>query len=424
MTEFAAETRRLMGERGLSVRGLARAASYDPGYLCRVLAGRQCVSVALAARLDQVLDAGGMLVALGPGTRHVPEGNQVRDNAGEPEMIRVPCRTPDGRIVFVTIRRRTFLQRAGVTAFAALGVPPARLADTGPPAARFLAARETLMNLDNISGPRDAIPLAVRQVGAMHRLWQSLSGRDLHDLMLVQVQFADLIGWLHQDCGDYHQARHWLDRALEWAHVAGDADSVTFVLARKCQLAGDSRNSADAIATGEAAIRHAGSGNRLGAVAATYASYGYALADDRGACDRLCEQSRGVLDATGDDGRPWARFFDTAYINVHHARSLAVLGDCRTAAHQFRTAIDSLQPSYYRDRGVYLAREATAYAGAGEAEHAAGLGGQALAIGTETGSGRIFAELADLERALNPASSSPAVSQFRAAMDAAILRPA
>lgn len=49
---------------------------------------------------------------------------------------------------------------------------------------------------------------------------------------------------------------------------------------------------------------------------------------------------------------------------------------------------------------MYLAREAAAYAGAGEADHAAGIGLQALAIGAETRSGRIFTELATVESRL------------------------
>ena len=39
MAEFAAEVRRLMTERGMSLRGLAKAASYDPYYLSKVLSG-------------------------------------------------------------------------------------------------------------------------------------------------------------------------------------------------------------------------------------------------------------------------------------------------------------------------------------------------------------------------------------------------
>jgi helix-turn-helix protein len=37
MADFAAEVRRLMTERGMSLRALAKAASYDPSYLSKVL---------------------------------------------------------------------------------------------------------------------------------------------------------------------------------------------------------------------------------------------------------------------------------------------------------------------------------------------------------------------------------------------------
>jgi transcriptional regulator with XRE-family HTH domain len=36
MADFAAEVRRLMEERGISLRGLARAAHYDPSHLSKL----------------------------------------------------------------------------------------------------------------------------------------------------------------------------------------------------------------------------------------------------------------------------------------------------------------------------------------------------------------------------------------------------
>lgn len=79
-----------------------------------------------------------------------------------------------------------------------------------------------------------------------------------------------------------------------------------------------------------------------------------------------------------------------------------------------------MSPDYHRDRGVYLAREAAAYAGAGEADHAADIGIQALAVGTETRSGRIFAELATVETRLTRAAASPPVRDFTDAMNATV----
>ena len=61
MADFAAEVRRLMAERGRSLRGLAKAASYDPSCLSKVLSGRKPSSPYLAARLDDALGAGGSI---------------------------------------------------------------------------------------------------------------------------------------------------------------------------------------------------------------------------------------------------------------------------------------------------------------------------------------------------------------------------
>jgi len=61
MADFAAEVRRLMTERGMSLRALAKAASYDPSYLSKVLSGHKPSSPYLAARLDDALGAGGAI---------------------------------------------------------------------------------------------------------------------------------------------------------------------------------------------------------------------------------------------------------------------------------------------------------------------------------------------------------------------------
>jgi hypothetical protein len=63
MADFVAVVRRYMGERGMSLRGLAAAAHYDPGLLSKVLRGQRPHSEYLAARLDGALGAGGEIIA-------------------------------------------------------------------------------------------------------------------------------------------------------------------------------------------------------------------------------------------------------------------------------------------------------------------------------------------------------------------------
>ncbi len=63
MADFGGELRRLMAERGISLRETARQVPCDSGYLSKVASGRKRPSADLAARLDDVLDAGGELAA-------------------------------------------------------------------------------------------------------------------------------------------------------------------------------------------------------------------------------------------------------------------------------------------------------------------------------------------------------------------------
>lgn len=358
--------------------------------------------------------------------------------ATETDTVEVCCRTPDGRIVFVTAPLR---QLTGGAPAAVTGDAPrpgaieraGAIKHTGGierpgearPAERFHAARRALRDNDNLFGPRDVIPLALRQLETMRQTAMSLRGSDHRELLLPQIQFADLLGWLYQDSCSYDAAGHWLDRALEWAHALGDDCCVAFILARKSQLACDMRDSVTAVAAAGAAMRLAGERHPLtAAAAATYGAHGHALAGDAAASRQLYDRARAALRDRGDRGdsqraAAWATFMDSAYIDVYEACSLASLGDHAAAAAGFGAAIRGLRPGYHRDLGVYLAREARARAASGEHDRAADLAERALAIGAETGSARIFAELAAVRGACPAGQESPALSRFRSALIAA-----
>lgn len=332
-------------------------------------------------------------------------------------------------ITFVTVPRRAFLQGMGAVALSSAvpGTIPAHqlpAAADAHPSERFSFARRALRDIGNVSGPHQVIAPAIRQVKAGYQAARQARGTDQQDLLHVQAQFADLIGWLYQDSGDYRAAQCWLDRALEWSHLAGDPGSVAFILARKSQLAADMHDPANAAAMAEAAARLARPHTRAAATAAVHAAHGHALVGDRSGSERRYDQARLILDGAGSDDSPWATFCDPAYISVHRAHSLAALGSHDEAAAGFRAAIGGLRPGYHRDRGVYLAREAVATAGAGDREHAGRLGLQALAIGNETLSGRIFTELAALSRILGPQPASPAADRFCTALERSVVRPA
>ena len=95
-----------------------------------------------------------------------------------------------------------------------------------------------------------------------------------------------------------------------------------------------------------------------------------------------------------------------------------MLGDHAAAAEGFRRAIADMPAGFWRDKGVYLAREAAAHAGGGDADEAATIGMQALIIGAETRSGRIKSELQALHSTLTQ-WNTPTVEDFCDAMSAA-----
>jgi tetratricopeptide (TPR) repeat protein len=410
-----------MTERGVSGNALAHTVYCDKALISRLVNGKQQPSASMARLLDDALGAGGKLAAVA--RRGGTTGAQASMEEGE--TVSVPCQTSDGRIIFVDVPRRLLLRGAAAAALAAAVPAGSQPELNGEPAAtRFAIARRVLRDSDNLFGPHQVIPPATRQVQAVSRAARQARGSDRQELLQVQAQFADLIGWLYQDSGDHQAAQYWLDRALEWSHHAGDDGSVAFILARKSQLAADMGDPAGAVAVAEAAMKRATPRTRVAAAAAVYAAHGHALAGERAPCERLYGQARTALSEAGDDDSPWAAFCDQAYVGVQHAHSLGVLGGHADAAAGFHAAISQLPPGYYRDHGVYTAREAVAYAGAGELEHAAGLGMRALSIGSDTLSARIFGELGTLDGILAARPAPAAAGHFRTAFASSVLRPA
>jgi transcriptional regulator with XRE-family HTH domain len=89
-TPFGERVVALMQERGLSAAGTARRVSCSPGYLSNVIHGRKRPSRRVAARLDDLLQAGGDLIALA-GTAEI-----VTDD-GEPPRGTAPGPADDGQ---------------------------------------------------------------------------------------------------------------------------------------------------------------------------------------------------------------------------------------------------------------------------------------------------------------------------------------
>ncbi|MGR6998782.1 helix-turn-helix domain-containing protein [Yinghuangia aomiensis] len=419
--------------RGFSLRKLAQDALIDHSHLARFERAERMPDRSQVQRLDAALDANGSLLRLWDRTcnghgcaSHVanPVAHVARSSvdlalalpeqaASDGEGISVPCRLQDGSVVWMALDRRALLRGGmGLGAVAAVGmgtsavaVPAARKARStaayGPtPVEHLRRTRSLLIDSDNLLGPRSIVATVREHIDVIGTLRRDAQGSDRRELMELQTQYGEFLSWLYQDLGDVAQAQHWLDRAFQWSHTVGDTELTAYVLARKAQLAGDMADVAEVVDLAEAAQRTAAPRSRLAAVARTFEGYGHALRGEASESERALDQVRNSLDVVASDPGPWGVWLNTSYVEVHQGQSLEALGQHERAADAFAVAMRALPDGYHRDRGVYLARQAVALAGARAPEEAGAIGMHALSVAEDTGSGRIVNELARLDRAL------------------------
>jgi tetratricopeptide (TPR) repeat protein len=284
--------------------------------------------------------------------------------------------------------------------------------------AHFKSMKNLLTDNDNLFGANSVILSAQEQIGNLQQLRQGYRGPSRQELLHIQVQFADLCGWLYQDSGDYHAATYWSGRALEWPHMCNDQDAIAFILARRSQLAGYAGDPTEAIDAAEAALNTVShKASRVSTVAMTYAAHAHALNGNKASCERSYAMSQDLAaQLEVDPTSPWDLFFNHSYIEVQRAHSLTTLDKYGAAIELFQKAISCLPRGYRRDCGVYLAREAAAHMGYGDVEQACVVDLQALAIGAETRSARIIRELKHLDTAMRNFPSRASMVNFHEAM--------
>jgi tetratricopeptide (TPR) repeat protein len=365
---FGRALRRLRSERALTQPQLGRLVNYTGGYISDLELGKRAPHHRLAEALDDALGADGQLVDL---------------HAAQQQAAGIP-RLPDWDDARLA---------AGVTG----------TARPDPAMAGYLTQALALQRgAEDTGGARVVLIPTLGQLTAVETLRDAADG-DLHrDLLSLEAQYAQFIGWCYQDLGDRAASEQWYARALMIAHEAGDDNMVASILSMRSNAAwgrGDIRRAVD---LGEAATRPPGTPGVL-ALSHQQAARGLAAAGERRqALQALDEAARLAVQAAGDPERepPWVYFADEDRLEVQRAIALAELGEHRQAADLFRAAIGRLPAQFVRDRGTYLARLATVLARAGELEEASATVFEARDLAAGTGSVRTLREVDRAERAI------------------------
>jgi transcriptional regulator with XRE-family HTH domain len=375
MTDFGDELGRLMAERGMSTRQLAEQVPCNHGYVSKLTGGAKQPSPEMAARMDDVLNAGGALI----------EASRNRE-------------TPD-----IAARRLQSLTSAQAEELVG------HLQDQW----------HALVKTDNLLGPRYALTAVLSHLEVVDLILRSARQQARSRALSLGARYAESAAWLHEDSGDLDGSRYWARRCMEWAIEADDTLMVAWSLYRRSCPATADADPAQIIGLTLAARRNALPGPMLAAILQQEAQ-GHALDGATAACELALDVARENA-ASGDPGDAsggHGSFCTDAYLDMQAGRCWLMLGQPAKALPPLSAAVDTLPAVYRRDRGVALSGLAAAFAASGEAEQGAKAALDALGIARSTGSARVLAMTRSAAAALPRRSQVSTVAELREALAA------
>lgn len=252
-------------------------------------------------------------------------------------------------------------------------------------------------------GPRFLVPAVQSQMPLIEELCKEASGLLRDDVVRVGARYAELLGWLHQDTGDSQAAMLWTNRALDYAYELGDPSLSSYVFQRRSNIAAEAGQAGYAVGLANAALREARElPSQVRAVALRAQANSYALLGQADDCARALDEARALADEAPEDSRSLAPYCSVAYIDMEAASCALQLQRPGQAVETLEASLTRWPAEQQRDRGLCLARLATAYAQLEDVEGAYKTATQAAEIAQATGSARILAELSRLQSHLRP----------------------
>lgn len=301
-----------------------------------------------------------------------------------------------------------------------ISVPPTALPQLVSGLTQVLAQ---LAAVDALVGPFHVRTSAREQARLVSRLLIGAAAADRSSVLPLAVRFAEFNGWLCQDAGDLPRAAQWTDRALEYSTELGREDLMSYVLMRKSSIATDIGDLSLGLGLANAALRRRTLAPRMRAVALRQRAQTQSQLGDVDAAVRDLNSARAEVDQfhAGDADEPddeLVSYCGSAYIEMEAAACQVTLGESQLAVASFERSLAAWPTGQQeRDRGLCLARLATAHAVANDLDAAAEVGVEAFAALSGSSSRRTLDQLHVVRRAMRPARDNPTVRAFNEAFD-------
>jgi hypothetical protein len=438
---FGLTLRQLRTQAGLSLRELGKRALYDYTRLSRAERGEIVIPERQVQVLDDLLRAGGLLVALRRGAASVPGGVVVShcSVAGSGPVI-LEIRLPGGGSITMSLSRRQFAQ---ILATGALGaaLPGARRTEDASRVARavdepvrvdgevlgyFRRALDEHYRADKMLGPRRLIGTVLAQIDVLDDLRRDTRPPYADSLLRILAQYGEMAGWLLEDSGDLDAAADWSRRAGAWAQCAGDTNMAAYMLVRQANIAALADDHAGVVQLAAAARRIPGPIEpKLTALALQQQARGHARLGEHHDCFTLLDRAAGILgehpNVGNQDVPVYLHHYDLRTLEEQSAACYQAAGRADVAVTILENTIAATSNTLARDRGHLTAKLAVAISRTSQPDpgHAGSLGLQALNIARDTGSARIMRELRTLDDQLSARwPSHPASRNLRDALAA------
>ncbi|WP_282696333.1 Twin-arginine translocation pathway signal [Streptomyces sp. CC208A] len=274
----------------------------------------------------------------------------------------------------------------------------------------FQSQLEGHYRADMLLGPHDLIGTLGPQYQLIDKLTRSATGETRRGLLRVGAAYAALIGWLYQDAGDLSAAAFWRGITQETALRARDPRLIGYAMVNSAQVRTDLGDGAGVVDLCEAALADDQVVPKIQVMAMQQQAHGASLLrhQDRAEVDRLIDSADRLLPQVDDD-LPWGNACrrTPGYLEVQRATCYGRLGLGTEASRLWEQVLAVVPASARRDRGVYMARHATAAATARQPEQAVEIARKVVTIAVETGSARMRRELTALERVMRPWHDAP-----------------
>ncbi|MFF3731667.1 Twin-arginine translocation pathway signal [Streptomyces sp. NPDC002476] len=304
------------------------------------------------------------------------------------------------------VRRREFVS---VTAAALVAGPVARQHVDPALIDYFQQQLEGHYCADMFLGPHDLIGTVSAQYQLIDKLVRSAKGETRRGLLRVGAAYAALVGWLYQDAGDMEGASFWRGVTQEIAVRSRDPHLIGYALVNQAQVRTDLGDGHAVVELCEATLDDAGRlVPKVRIMAMQQQAHGASLTGERRVVDQLLDRADRLLPRVDDD-LPWGNACrrTPGYLEVQRATCYGRLGLGAEASSLWAQVLAGVPETARRDRGVYMARQATAAATAREPEQAVEIAREAATIAAETRSARMRRELVTLERAMRPWHDAP-----------------